>query len=173
MTQFIIDSVLLLVLIGLGYLGGELVGRAKLPKVLGYILVGMIIGPFALGLIQGPSPESSVITLFIAIGLGYVGFSIGSGIHISDLKKNGSTMLVINLFTSYTPFLLVALAMYFLLNFDLVTSLVIGSIALATAPIVALSIVKEYKTDGPVTRTLMPIVAIDDALALTEPCICF
>lgn len=166
MILLFMDLVRLLILIGLGYLCGDLVARVKLPKVLGYLFVGMIIGPFALGLIQGPVPESSLITLLIAIGLGYVGFSIGSGIHISDLKKSGSKMLVINMFTSYTPFILVTLSMFFLLNFDLITSLVIGSIALATAPIVALSIVKEYKTDGPVTRTLMPIVAIDDALAL-------
>jgi Kef-type K+ transport system membrane component KefB len=166
MILLFMDLVRLLILIGLGYLCGDLVARVKLPKVLGYLFVGMIIGPFALGFIQGPVPESSLITLLIAIGLGYVGFSIGSGIHISDLKKSGSKMLVINMFTSYTPFILVTLSMFFLLNFDLITSLVIGSIALATAPIVALSIVKEYKTDGPVTRTLMPIVAIDDALAL-------
>lgn len=166
MITLVLELIILLVLIGLGYVSGELVGRIKLPRVLGYIFAGMIVGPFALGFIQGPTPDSSLITLLIAIGLGYVGFSIGSGIHVSDLKKNGTKMMVINLFTSYTPFLLVTCAMYFLLNFDLVTSLVIGSIALATAPIVALSIVKEYKTEGPVTRMLMPIVAIDDALAL-------
>jgi Kef-type K+ transport system membrane component KefB len=61
---------------------------------------------------------------------------------------------------------LVALAIYSILHFDLPSALVIGAIALPTAPVVALSIHQEYKTDGPVTRALLPIVAIDDVFAV-------
>lgn len=159
------DLALLVVLVGLGYAGGELVARVRLPRVLGYALVGMIISPYALGLIDETLPGSSLVKLLIAIALGFVGFSIGAGIHVDQLKSAGTKILTIGLFASYTPFLLVTLAMYFLLRFDAITSLVIGSIALATAPIVALSIVQEYRTEGPVTRALMPIIALDDMLA--------
>lgn len=159
------DLALLLVLVALGYAGGELVARAGLPRVLGYILVGMVISPYAIGLIDETLPDSSLVKLLIAIGLGFVGFSIGAGIHVRQLKSAGAKIVTIGLFASYVPFLLVALAMYFLLRFDAITSLVIGSIALATAPIVALSIVQEYRTEGPVTRALMPIIALDDILA--------
>ncbi len=159
------DLALLAILVGLGYAGGELVARLRLPRVLGYALVGMIISPYAIGLIDETLPDSSLAKLLIAIALGYVGFSIGAGIHLQQLKSAGTKILTISLFASYTPFLLVALSMYFLLGFDAITSLVIGSIALATAPIVALSIVQEYKTEGPVTTALMPIIALDDMLA--------
>jgi Kef-type K+ transport system membrane component KefB len=102
----------------------------------------------------------------VLIALGLVGYSISSGIRFQELKKFGTKIFIIALFEAYTPFFLVALAMYFLLNFDLTSSLVIGAIALPTAPVVALSIHQEYRTDGPVTRNLMPIVAIDDVLAV-------
>ena len=104
--------------------------------------------------------------LALLLSIGFVGYSIGSSIHVQEIKSAGTKMTVIALIQAYTPFILVALGMYLILGFDLITSLVIGAIALATAPVVALSIIQEYKTDGPLTRILLPIVALDDVLAV-------
>lgn len=162
----IIDAFLLAITVVVGFAAGELISRIKLPRALGYLIVGMLLGPFALNLVSPEIFETDLYELALLAALGFVGYSIGSGIHISELKSAGSQMMVIGLFEAYTPFVLVSLAMYVLLGFDLITSLVIGAIALATAPVVALSISQEYKTDGPLTRTLLPIVAIDDVLAV-------
>jgi Kef-type K+ transport system membrane component KefB len=166
MATFLLNLIGLTTIIILSYFGGELVGKLKLPKVLGYLLIGMIIGPYALGLVDPNAFESALFKLILLAALGLVGYSISSGIRFQELKKFGAKIFIIALFEAYTPFVLVALAMYFLLHFDLPASLVIGAIALPTAPVVALSIHQEYRTDGPVTRTLMPIVAIDDVFAV-------
>ncbi len=166
MADVFLNLVGLVAVIVLSYLGGELVGRLKLPKVLGYLLLGMIIGPYTLGLVDPEAFDSAIFKIILLVAIGLVGYSISSGIRLQELKKYGTKIFVIALFEAYTPFLLVALAMYYLLQFDLPSAMVIGAIALPTAPVVALSIHQEYKTDGPVTRTLLPIVAIDDVFAV-------
>ena len=150
----------------LGYLGGELVSKVKLPRVLGYIIVGMFLGPYALGLLDAEITQTALFNLLFAISVGFVGLSVGSGISIDEIKEGGTKILVIGLFASSGPFILVSLAMYYIFNFDIYTSLIFGSIALATAPITALSIIKEYKVEGPVSRTLLLLAAIDDAIAI-------
>lgn len=165
-ANFLLNLVGIIAIIVLSYLGGELVGRLKLPKVLGYLLLGMVIGPYALGLVDPEAFNSVLYRIIFLIAIGLVGYSISSGIRVQELKKYGTKIFIIALFEAYTPFVLVALAMYFILHFDLPSSFVIGAIALPTAPVVALSIHQEYKTDGPVTRTLLPIVAIDDVFAV-------
>lgn len=165
-ANFLLDLVGIIAIIVLSYLGGELVGRLKLPKVLGYLLVGMVIGPYALGIVDPEAFDSALFKLILIIALGLVGYSISSGIRVQELKKYGIKIFIIALFEAYTPFVLVSLAMYYLLHFDLPSAIIIGAIALPTAPVVALSISQEYRTGGPVTRTLLPIVAIDDVLAV-------
>ncbi len=153
MANILLDLIGLIVVI-LSYLGGELVGRLNLPKVLGYLFVGMVIGPYALGLVDSEAFNSAIYKIILILAVGLVGYSISSGIRVEELKKYGAKIFVIAIFEVYTPFVLVALAMYYLLHFDLPTAMVIGSIALPTAPVVALSIHQEYKTDGPVTLTV-------------------
>jgi Kef-type K+ transport system membrane component KefB len=162
----ITDLVLLGAVIVVGYLAGELIGKLKLPKVLGYLVVGMVVGPYALNLVRPDIFSTNLFELALLISIGFVGYSIGSSIHVEEIKAAGTQMTVIGLIQAFTPFVLVSLGMYLILGFDLIASLVIGAIALATAPVVALSIIQEYKTDGPLTRILMPIVALDDVLAV-------
>lgn len=142
MATFLFNLIGLIAVITLSYLDGELVGKLKLPKVLGYLLAGMIIGPYALGLVDPNAFNSALFKLVLLAALGLVGYSISSGIRFQELKKFGTKIFIIALFEAYIPFVLVALAMYFLLHFDLPASLVIGAIALPTAPVVALSITK-------------------------------
>jgi len=159
MGLIIIDLVLLGAIVVVGYLAGELIGKIKLPKVLGYLVVGMLVGPFALNLVRPDIFATDLFEWAVLLAIGFVGYSIGSSIHVDELKSAGTGMTVIGLVQAFTPFILVSLGMYLILGFDLITSLVIGAIALATAPVVALSIIQEYKTDGPLTRILLPIVA--------------
>jgi Kef-type K+ transport system membrane component KefB len=166
MANVLLNLFGLIAIILLSYLGGELVGRLKLPKVIGYLLIGMIIGPYALELVDPDAFNSAIYKIILLIAIGLVGYSISSGIRVQEIKKFGAKIFVIAFFEAYTPFVLVALAMYYILHFDMPSALVIGAIALPTAPVVALSIHQEYKTDGLVTRALLPIVAIDDVFAV-------
>ncbi len=150
----------------LGYIGGELVSKVKLPRVLGYIIIGMFLGPYALGLLDAEIAQTALFNLLFAISVGFVGLSVGSGISFDEIKEGGTKILVIGLFASSGPFILVSLAMYYIFNFDIYTSLIFGSIALATAPVTALSLIKEFKVEGPVSRTLLLLAAIDDAIAI-------
>jgi Kef-type K+ transport system membrane component KefB len=162
----ILDVLLLVIIIVLGFISGKLIQRVKLPMVLGFLIVGMLIGPFALGVIDEGFYSSPTVRFVALIAIGLVGYSIGSHIHKETMKKAGARILVIGLLESFTPFLFVTLAMYFLLGFDIYASLIAGSVALATAPAVALSMIDEYRTRGPVTDTLLLVVVIDDVIAV-------
>ena len=130
----IIDLILLGAIVVVGYLAGELIGKVKLPKVLGYLVVGMVVGPFALNLVRPDIFSKNLFEWALLISIGFVGYSIGSSIHVEEVKSAGSQMTVIGLVQGFTPFVLVMLGMYLILGFDLIASLVIGAIALATAP---------------------------------------
>ncbi len=156
----------ILFLTAAGYIGGELASKVSLPKVLGYLLAGMVVGPFALGFVDVSVLDVPIMKAFLLVSIGFVGYLVGAGIHVDELKKSGSSTFIIGLLEAYVPFVLISAFVYLILGWDLISSLVVGAIALATAPAMALSISQEYKTDGPVTRALLPIVAIDDVLAV-------
>jgi Kef-type K+ transport system membrane component KefB len=166
MSNFVLDVILLVIIILLGFVAGKLIQKVKLPMVLGFLIVGMLIGPFAIGVVDKEFYSSSVIRFVALVAIGLVGYAIGSNIHKDMIKKAGVKILVIGLLESFVPFILVTIAFYYLLNFDFYTSLVAGSIALATAPAVALSMIQEYRTKGPVTDTLLLVVVIDDIIAV-------
>lgn len=164
--EIVYDLLYIVALTAAGYFTGEIVAKINLPRVLGYLLAGMILGPYAIGFVSIEFLDSPLMKAFLLISIGFVGALVGAGIHIDELKKSGKATMVIGLFEAYAPFFLVTLMAYVLFGWDLIAAMVVGSIALATAPAMALSISQEYKTDGPVTRTLLPIVAIDDVLAV-------
>ena len=162
----IIFTLNILLVILLGWLGGLLMNKIKLPKVLGYIIAGMLIGPYAFNLISPGLTEHILFKILLAIAFGLVGFYIGSEIKLKEFKKGGSKIITIGLLEALVPFILVALVMYYIVHFDFYTSLIIGSIALATAPAVVLAVSKEYKTHGPITKILHPVIAMDDLLSV-------
>ena len=156
----------ILVIVAIAYFGGELVSKIKLPRVLGYIVVGMFLGPYALGLLNQDIIQTEIFSILFAIAVGFVGVAVGSEISLDEFKEGGTKILIIGLFASSGAFILVSLAMYYLFDFDLYSSLIFGAIALATAPVTALSIIDEYKVEGPVKKTLLMLAAIDDAIAI-------
>lgn len=164
--DLLIYSLNILLIVLVGFILGKLVEKIKLPAVLGYIIAGMLIGPFALNLINLDLLDSGLFKLIAGIAIGYVGYMVGAGIHLDEVKKSGKSISVIAIFETFTPFVLVFLAGLIFLDLDMWSSLVLGSIALATAPALALALSKDMKTDGPLTKTLMPIVAIDDIIAI-------
>lgn len=147
----------------LGLFSSKVMKKVNLPNVTGYIIIGLIAGPYALNLL--PLQVVNDFSLISDIALGFIAFSIGSEFKLSYLKKVGKSTTIIAVTAALAATLLVDIALIVTGN-DLAFSLVLGSIAAATAPAATLMVVRQYKAKGPVTDTLLPVVAIDDAVAL-------
>lgn len=146
-----------------GLLCGRLVKFIKLPNVTGYLIAGLLIGPHILRII--PETTVSQLGLISEMALGFIAFSIGGEFKLSYFKRVGVTPIVIAITEALGAVLLVTLGLVFTGN-GVPFSLVLGSIAAATAPAATIMVVKQYKARGPVTETLMSVVALDDAVAL-------
>ncbi len=144
-------------------LSSKLMKLIKLPNVTGYLILGLLSGPYCLNLI----PEGTVqqLSFIPEIALGFIAFSIGAEFKISYLKKVGKAPVIIAVFEALGAVLVVDLVLIITGN-DVPFSLVLGAIAAATAPAATLMVVRQYKAKGPVTDTLLPVVALDDAAAL-------
>jgi len=147
----------------LGILSSKVMEKIKFPNVTGYIIIGLIAGPYCLKILSLESVESFSIISDIALGL--IAFSIGSEFKLSFLKIVGKSPIIIAFFEAVCA-VLVLDAVLILTGNDVSFSLVLGAIAAATAPAATLMVVRQYNAKGPVTNTLLPVVAIDDAVAL-------
>ncbi len=146
-----------------GLIFGRVVKLLKLPNVTGYLLAGLLIGPSCFKLLS--ANMVSEMELISEIALAFIAFSIGSEFKVSYLKKVGATPVIIAIFEGLTATLLVTVVLV-LFGFDFEISLLLGAIASATAPAATLMVVRQYKAKGPVTETLISVVALDDAVAL-------
>ena len=149
-----------------GLLFGRLARLVKLPNVTGYLVGGLLIGPSFLNIITTEGIES--ISFLSNVALGFIAFSIGSEFKASYFKRVGITPIVIALLEAVFAVLFVTGALI-AFGFDPAFSIVLGAIAAATAPAATIMVIKQYKAKGPVTETLLSVVALDDAAAL----ICF
>ena len=160
-----------------GLIMSRIVKMLKLPAVTGYLVAGILIGPYCLGKLGvngiGFTTMDQVNNLKVLseIALGFIAFSIGSEFRLEELKKIGKQAFVIGIFQALTATLFVDLALfavYMLIpgKITLPQVLTLGAIATATAPAATLMVVRQYKADGPLTKLLLPIVALDDAVGL-------
>lgn len=149
----------------------------RLPSVTAYLIAGVLIGPYCLGALGlngiGFSDMSNVASLSIVseVGLGFIAFSIGNEFRISDLKRTGKQALTIGILQALSATLLVDLALLCLHlimpdKLSVPQVITLGAIATATAPAATLMVVRQYKAKGPLTKLLLPIVALDDAVGL-------
>ncbi len=148
-------------------LTGLLLGRAvkliKLPNVTGYLIAGILIGPYLFKIV--PMELVAGLELVSEIALAFIAFSIGSEFKVSYLKKVGKTPIVIAILEGLAAMLVVTLVLI-LVGFDPTIAILLGAIASATAPAATIMVIKQYKAKGPVTETLLSVVALDDAVAL-------
>jgi len=142
---------------------GRLARLARLPSLIGYMLVGVILGPSVLHLFDEPSMER--LSFITEIALGFVAFSIGSELNMSSLKRLGGGIISIILAESFGAFLVVFLAVYALTR-DLPLALIFGSMAPASAPAGTVAVIQECRAKGSLTKTLYAVVGFDDGLAI-------
>lgn len=157
------DILALSLLILLGYISGRVMEFIKLPALTGYILVGFLLGPSISNVIGISTIEKFDFIGLIALGL--IAFIIGSKIEIRALKELKENFIFITVFQALVTFALVSVGVYFFIC-SLPIALILGAISSATAPAAVFGVIEEYKAKGPLTSTLLAVVAIDDALCL-------
>lgn len=153
----------------IAFIFGKLVSKLKLPYILGWLIGGMVLGPYAFSLlpdelISAVWYENTIHVLECAVGL-----MIGTELVWRRIRKYGKALLITTLTQSLGTFAVVSAVFcitFAIRGIPLYLAFLFGGIALATAPAPALSVVREFRTDGPVTRTLIPMAALDDMVGV-------
>ena len=163
--QMLAELLRLLLAIAVAVVAGKLISRLKLPAILGWLIAGMIMGPHALGLLGDALLDAAWFNTVESLLECVVGLMIGTELIWPQMKKAGKQILVTTITESLGTFLVVSLAfgiLFWMTGMPVYLAFLFGGIALATAPAPSLSIVNEFKTSGPVTRTLIPMAVLDD-----------
>ena len=165
------------VALGVGLLMSRIVKRFGLPAITGYLIGGVLIGPYFLGRLQIPGigftsmEKVEELKVISEITLGFIAFLIGNEFRISQLRKTGKQALVIGVFQALTATLVVDIVLFIIYlimpdKISLSAVITLGAIATATAPAATLMVINQYEAKGKLTDILLPVVAIDDAVGL-------
>ena len=170
-----------LICLAVALVGGLMLSRLTkmihLPAVTAYLVAGLLLGPFCLGALQIPGlgfnslEQVEFLSIITQTALGFIAFTIGNEFRLNQLKAMGSSAITIGILqavitTVLVDLVLIGLHFCFPTIITIPTAIVLGAIASATAPAATLMVVRQYKADGPMTRLLMLVVAIDDAVGL-------
>ena len=180
--------------ISLALVAGLLISRVvkplKLPAVTGYLIAGILIGPYCLGHLNLPEGFDVIgmlhttegveqLGIISKVALGFIAFAIGTEFEIKNLKKIGKQATVVGILQAVVTMIVVDAALiglHFVLGEEklpLSVAIILGAIATATAPAATLMVVKQYKARGPLTNILLPVVALDDAVGLVAFAVSF
>ena len=170
-----------LICLAVAVLGGLMMSRltklVNLPAVTAYLVAGLLLGPYCFGALDLPGfgfnslEQVESLRVITQTALGFIAFTIGNEFRLHQLKSMGVRAIIVGIFQAVIAALVVDVALICLhLAFPHIISvpsaITLGSIASATAPAATLMVVRQYKADGPLTRLLLLVVAIDDAVGL-------
>ncbi|MDY0010629.1 MAG: cation:proton antiporter [Candidatus Izemoplasmatales bacterium] len=168
------------IVLAVGFIGALLARKFKLPNVSGYLVLGLLLGP-SMALIFPNFPgiitlgENESLSFISEIALAFIAFSIGSEFAIKAIKKMGKSVIILTTFEVIGAVLMVFLLLFFLPKPSMITSgynpfskeniafgLILASMSAATAPAATIMVIRQYRAFGPVTKTILPITALDD-----------
>ena len=170
-----------LICLAVAMVGGLMLSRLTklmhLPAVTAYLVAGLFLGPFFLGALKFPGLGFNTLEqvesfhIVTQVALGFIAFTIGNEFRLSQLKAMGSSAIIIGILqavvtTLVVDVVLIILSLCFPNVISIPCAITLGAIASATAPAATLMVVRQYKADGPLTKLLMLVVAIDDAVGL-------
>lgn len=147
----------------MGLLFSRLIRYIHLPNVTAYLIAGLVVGPFCLNALT--TDMNAELAIISDVALGFIAYSIGSEFKFSYLKEIGIKPIIITIFEGCVASLCV-FAVLCLVGQPMPLCLALGAIAAATAPAATLMVIRQYKANGPVSKMLLPVVAMDDALGL-------
>ena len=169
LNQFQLNSVSvtlisLSVMFTAGFILTRLTKMLSLPNVTGYIIAGIIVGPYFLNIVtQDLASEMSFIG---DIALSFIAFDVGKFLTKKVFKETGYQIVLITLFESLIPGIMIALTMNYVFHLGWKFSLLLGAIATATAPASTIMTINQYKASGNFVNSLIQIVALDDVVSL-------
>lgn len=165
----IVDILSVFAIICIALVVGKIMARIKLPAILGWLITGVIFGPYLAGVVSFDTISADWYKITVKLFECFAGVMIGKEIIFKKLAKTGKQIIGITFIQSIGTFLFVSLvfgAVFLFMDIPVYLAFIFGGIALATAPAPALSIVNEYRTSGLVTQTLIPLAAIDDIIGV-------
>lgn len=160
-----IDLMRLVAAVAIAFAAGAMISKLRLPSILGWLIAGMAIGPHAANLLENSILDAPWFKIVESLSECCFGLMIGTELVWKQMKKTGAQIFVTTISESLGTFLVVSLVfgvVFWFSGIPLYLALVFGGIALATAPAPSLSVVNALKTDGPVTKTLIPMAVLDD-----------
>ena len=165
----VIDLLRIFAIICVAFVCGKLISKLKLPAILGWLIAGIVFGPYLSGIVSLDITNALWYKVIIKFFECFAGVMIGHEIIFKKIADSGKQIIGITFVQSIGTFLFVTVIfsiVFLIAGIPVYLAFIFGGIALATAPAPALSIVNEYHTSGPVTRTLLPLAAIDDIIAV-------
>lgn len=135
-----------------------------MPNVSGYLIAGLFLGPSFFNLITPENANS--LEVISELALAFIAFSIGSEFVLKDMIKYGKSIVIITLAEVIGAIVIVFSVMFFIFQKDFAFSIVIASMSAATAPAATLLVIRQYRANGPLTRTILPVVALDDVFGI-------
>ncbi len=151
------------IMAGLAFYAGKSMKWIKLPSIIGFMIVGVLLGPSLFNILNEEFQDK--LGFITDIALGFVALSIGLELSFKTLKKQGAGIVTVIFAESLTAFALVT-GLIYLVTKDLPMALIFGSIAPASAPAGTVAIIQEYKAKGPLTSALYSVVGFDDGLGI-------
>ena len=148
---------------------GKLISKLKLPAILGWLIAGIVLGPYLAQVVTFEVTDALWYNIFIKFFECFAGIMIGREKIFKKIASSGKQIIGITFIQSIGTFLFVTVVfsvVFCILDIPVYLAFIFGGIALATAPAPALSIVNEYHTNDPVTKTLVPLAAIDDIIGV-------
>ncbi len=173
-----------------GYLGGVLAKKLKIGEVIGQMLGGVLVGPHLLKAVlacfgqeqelpamldglyhfihtDGFHSYEAIIEsfhFFVFMFLGLIAFSLGEELHLDRLKEVGFSAVTICLVQGVITFVVLSVPFYYLFDFSLINSLIIGSIGIATAPALTFILMRKLRVEGKLKNLLANVVVLDDLM---------
>ncbi len=150
-------------IMALGLVGGRLFERIGIPQVVGYIIVGVVLGDSVLKFISVQTLDD--LSPLTSMALAFIGFMVGGELKYSLFQKYGKQFFSILLCEGLLAMLFVSI-LTILLTKNIALGILLGALSSATAPAATVDVLWEYHSKGPLTSTILAIVALDDGLAL-------
>nr|WP_289767115.1 cation:proton antiporter [uncultured Acetatifactor sp.] len=147
-----------------GFILTRMTNTLNMPKVSGYILAGILIGPCCLNFIPAPMIEGMGFVSDLA--LAFIAFGVGKFFKKEVLMRTGKRIIVITLSEALTAGVLVTVVLKLVFRLNWEFALILGAIATATAPASTMMTINQYKARGEFVDTLLQIVALDDVVCL-------
>ena len=170
-----------LISLAVALVGGLMLSRVtklvKRPAVTAYLVAGLLLGPFCIGALKIPglgfntAEQVNAMKIITQTALGFIAFAMVNEFRLSQLKATGAKAITVGILqaviaTVFVDITLIALHLLFPSLISISCAITLGAIASATAPAATLMVIRQYKADGPLTKLLMLVVAIDDAVGL-------